>query len=108
MPEAVPSTQLDTLVTVPSLTPTPLPQLTLQSTTPETVPPLTPAAVKPIQQDPNVEGQLSSEAPIDDEFVRSRVTPRKFFAVKDVLYKENEWHKCAFTIFLLLYGTKQQ
>lgn len=77
MPEAVPSTQLDTLVTVPSLTPTPLPQLTLQSTTTETVPPLTPAAVKPLQQDPNVQEQLSSEAPIDNEFVRSRVTPQK-------------------------------
>ena len=94
MPETVPDTQLDTLVTVPSLTPTPLPLLTPQSTTPVTVPSLTPAAVKPIQQDPSVQEQLSSEVPIDDEFVRSCVTPRKFFVVIDVLYKETQLHKC--------------
>lgn len=101
MPETVPDTQLNTLVTVPSLTPTPLPLLTPQSTMPVTVPSLTPAAVKLIQQDSSVQEQLSWEVPIDDEFVRSCVTPRKFFVVRDVLYKETELHKC--TLKLLPY-----
>ena len=37
----------------------------------------------------------SSEIEVGDEVVRSCVTPRKFLAVKDVLKKEHERHRCA-------------
>ena len=91
IPETV-TAQSTTHVTMPS--------------TPVTVPSLTPAMVD-IPQDPSVQEQQSSEAAIDDEVVRSCVTPRKFLAVKDVLQKEPERHKCALKLLPYFFSSTE-
>lgn len=62
--------------------------------------PLTPTTVTtpttPVIPEPrSVQEPQSSEIEVGDKVVRSCVTPRKFLAVKDVLKKEHERHRCA-------------
>ena len=96
LPPSTPlSPSIPETVTAQSTTPVTMPS------TPVTVPPLMSAMVEIPQE------QQSSETAIDDEVVRSCITPRKFLAVKDVLQKEHEGHKCALKLLPYFFSSTE-
>ena len=66
-------------------------QFALPSTPTTVTTPTTPVIPEPR----GIQEPQPSEIEVGDEVVQSCVTPRKFLAVKDVLKKEHERHRCA-------------
>lgn len=71
---------------------TPLMESTIASTEPIDTPPS-------VQETPDIE--------VGDEVIRSCVTPRKIIAVKGILQKENERHKCALKLLPFFFSKEE-
>lgn len=63
------------------------------------------ASTEPIDTHPSV--QETPDIEVGDEVIHSCVTPRKIIAVKGILQKENERHKCALKLLPFFFSKEE-